>query len=114
MLSTQNYVWRDGAWRDRATHEPMHIPKRRRVCAPMAIIHDVPAHIAPSGAYISGRAAMRDDNRRHGYVPYEPVGNRPKGVTDENFARAYGLKTCEATQEWLKNTKEKHFAPGSK
>ena len=111
---SRRYVFRDGRWRDPTTHEPMHIPKRDGVCSPMAIIADIPAHRAPSGAYISGRKAMMDDCRAHGYVPYEPVGdNRPTGITDAKFAKAYGLKTCEKTQDWLKTQREKHLAPAA-
>lgn len=113
-MSTKRYVFRDGRFRDPDTNEPMPLPMRDGVCAPMAIIHDIPAHRAPSGAYISGRKAMMDDCKAHGYVPYEPVNSNPGGISDPALAKKMGVRPCEKTQEWLANTKAKHVAAGIK
>lgn len=109
-----SYVYRAGKFVDKATGAEMHIPKRDGVCIPLTVIHDIPAHKAPSGAYISGRKAMMDDCKAHGYVPYEPIGGNPGGFTDPVLAKKAGAKVCEKTQEWLHNQKAKYLAPAAK
>lgn len=93
---------------DKADGSRMQADPRNEVCAPLAIISDIPAHMAPSGAYISGRKAMMDDCRAHGYVPYEPVNSNPGGLTDPATAKAAGKKVCEKTQEWLATQKARY------
>ena len=113
-MTTTSYVFRDGHWRDKTTGARMPIPKRDGVCVPMAIIHDIPAHRAPSGAYISGRKAMMDDCRAHGYVPYEKVHDFPGGFTDPALAKKAGQRVNEAAVEWIKTQQDKHMAPAAK
>lgn len=72
----------------------------------ITIIPDIPAHMAPSGQYISGRKAMRDDCIAQGYVPYEPVNSCPGGITDPVVAARNGTRVCEATTEWLSKAKD--------
>lgn len=104
----KTYGWRNGDLVDLETGAPMlsEEEKKRPIGAPM-IIKDIPAHIAPSGAYISGRKAMMDDCKAHGYVPWEKVSNNPGGFTDEKIAAKAGKRVCEATREFLKNEKQK-------
>ena len=108
------YAWRGGAFVDKATGKRMRTPKRDGVCMPLAIIGDVEPHMAPSGAYISGRKALRDDCRAHGYVPYERLTKRPTGLTDPTFAKSIGGRVCDETQDWLKTQKTKYLAPAEK
>ena len=93
---------------DKANGSRMETNPANEVCAPLAIISDIPAHMAPSGAYISGRKAMMDDCRAHGYVPYEPVNSNPGGMTDHTLAKAAGKKVCEKTQEWLATQRDRY------
>ena len=104
--------WFEPGCYDKTTGERMATDPSNEVCAPLAIISDIPAHVAPSGAYISGRKAMMDDCRAHGYVPYESVNSNPGGITDPALAKAAGKKVCEKTQEWLATQKDR-YANGS-
>ena len=113
-MTSTTYVYRKGVFVDKLTGEPMRIPERDGVCVPMTIIHDIPPHRAPSGAYISGRRAMIDDCKAHGYVPYEPVSGNPGGITDPVLAKRAGKRVCEKTQEWLASQKAKYMAPAEK
>lgn len=106
------YVWskeRD-CFIDKKTGERMPMPERDGLCVPMMVIPDIPPHVAPSGAYISGRKAMLDDCKAHGYVPYEPVNSNPGGFTDPVTAAKAGKRVCEATQEWLSKQKARYAA----
>lgn len=60
------YVWREGHWRDKATGE--RAPMRDGLCTPM-FVHDIAPYQSPvTGEVISGRAAKRDDLKRHNCV----------------------------------------------
>lgn len=104
-----SYILRDGRMVCKDTGTPMLSEDERNgpVSAPLAIIKDIPAHIAPSGAYISGRKAMLDDCKAHGYVPWEKVSKNPGGFTNESIAKRNGVRVCEATREFLHNEKQK-------
>lgn len=93
------YVWRDGAYRDPDTNAPMPMPERDGVVMPM-IQSDIEPYASPiDGRMITSRSARRDDLARNGCVPYEPMGNAPKGLTNPKFAakhNAMHLLTEEA------------------
>lgn len=83
------YVWKDGGFRDPATGEAMPIPERNEVCAPR-ITPDTPGYHSPiTGEWIEGRAARREDLKKHGCVE---AGDMPRReFKDPNNARKYGL-----------------------
>jgi hypothetical protein len=82
------YVWRDGELRDPETGIAMEVPDR--VCLPM-IVSDIEPYKSPiDGRLISSRSERRDDLARNGCVPYEPIGNVPKGLTNPKFAKKHG------------------------
>ena len=91
------YVRRDGQWVDKHTGEPMDVPDR--VCLPM-IQSDIEPYKSPiDGRVITSRSARRDDLARNNCVPYERMGNAPKGLTNPKFAakhNAMHLLTEEA------------------
>lgn len=64
------YVWRDGHWVERSSGERLIAEGHQwQPVAPMAVIGDIPAYQSPvTGETISGRAAKRDDLKRHGCV----------------------------------------------
>lgn len=83
------YVWKDGGFRDPATGEAMPIPQRREVCAPR-ITPDTPGYRSPiTGEWIEGRAARREDLKKHDCV--EAGDMKPRQFRDENFARKHGF-----------------------
>ena len=88
---------------EKSTGEQLVLPERDGVCSPMMILHDITGHVAPSGRWVSGRAAQRDECARSGLVPYERINDFPGGLTSEKFAKKRGLKTDEASQEWISN-----------
>lgn len=102
------YVFRDGCFRDPKTNAPMPIPKRKGVCKPMFVVPDIEPYqsIVENGRVISGRAARREEIARQadkGFVPWEPINDRPRGLINEEFCKRGGLKTSEAAKEWAKN-----------
>lgn len=101
------YVWDKelDTFVDKTTREPMIDPKRKAkwsnelaTCAPM-VVSDTPEYISPAtGKLIHGKRERREDLKKSGCVPYEPLTNRPRGVASERMARKYGLKVNEAAQ----------------
>jgi len=71
------FVWRDGAWRDKRTNQPMFIPARGP-CMPR-VQSDVPEYESPaSGKMITSRSQQRDDLKRHDCV----ISDRPRQKFD--------------------------------
>jgi hypothetical protein len=61
---TERYVYRGGQFINKETGKPMEVPKRV-IAAPM-IASDLPAYMSPMGSgMIEGRAARREDMKRH-------------------------------------------------
>lgn len=101
------YVWdaeRDTLV-DKKTGEPMIDPKRKAnwstelaTCAPI-VVSDTPEYISPAtGKLIDGKRERREDLKKSGCVPWEPLSNRPRGVASERMAKKYGVKVDEAAQ----------------
>lgn len=88
----RRYVFRDGAFRDPATGEPMPIPERDGVCVPM-VIPDIEPYQSPiDGRVITGRAAKRDDLRRHDCVDARDLPSATGGkLKNRRFAERRGL-----------------------
>lgn len=60
------------------------------------VVSDIEPYQSPvDGGYVGGRAARRNDLKKHGCVPYEPMKNRPKGIGNPRFAKKHGLKLNE-------------------
>lgn len=111
------YVWDKelDTFVDKKTREPMIDPKSKAnwsneiaTCAPM-VVSDTPEYISPAtGKLISGKKERREDLRKSGCVPWEPISNRPRGVASERMAKKYGLKVSEAAQH---RERTKRLAP---
>lgn len=91
------YKWVDGNWIDKKTGEPMDIPERSAVCAPM-VQSDIPEYRSPiDGALISSRSTRREDLKKNGCVEWEPgLSKRPGGLGNPKFAAKHGLPLNEA------------------
>lgn len=74
------YVWRDGCFRDKRTNEPMPIPERAEICAPM-VISDIEPHEGPNGKWITSRSEQRRVMAETGTCPWEPLTDRPRGTS---------------------------------
>jgi hypothetical protein len=84
-------VWRDGKFVDPDSDEPMALPERDEVVMPM-IQSDIEPYKSPvDGRLIGSRSARREDLARNNCVPYEPMGNAPKGLTNPKFAKKHGV-----------------------
>lgn len=83
---------------DKQTGVLMAIKDDNAICRPM-VISDTPEYISPvTGKPVDGRRARRDDLARSGCVPFEPLSNRPRGISNPKFAAKHGLKLDEAAQ----------------
>ena len=84
------YVWRDGQFVDKRTGEPMHMPARDGVCAPM-VVSDTPEYRSPiDGRLVSGRAQRREDLRRSNCIEIDPPA-KPRGFRNPRYAAKHGL-----------------------
>ncbi len=86
-------VAEDGSLIDKETGQKLVI-ERREICAPM-IITDIEPYRSPvSGEYVGGRAAKREDLKKHDCVDANdlraPFGQR-KGVKSGKWAKRLGL-----------------------
>jgi len=82
------YVYRNGAWRDPSTDELMDVPDR---LAMPTVRSDIQPYKSPiDGRMITTASERRDDLARNNCVPYEPMGNMPKGVNNPKYAAKYG------------------------
>lgn len=86
------YVFRGGQFVDPNTNEPMPLPEGDGVVMPM-IQSDIQPYYSPcDGRLIGSRSARREDLARNNCVPYEPIGNMPKGLKNPRFAKKHGLE----------------------
>lgn len=88
------YVWRDGAFRDAATGEPMSVPSGP-LARPM-ITPTMPEFTSPiDGRPIATRHDRREDMKRHGCV--EAGDRSPTGgkIRNKAFAAKRGLQVSE-------------------
>ena len=85
------YIW-DSAVRNFVnpeTGEQMEYPEGDGVCAPR-VKSDIEPYKSPiDGRLITSASERRDDLKRNNCVPYEPIGNAPKGLTNPKFAKKY-------------------------
>jgi hypothetical protein len=82
------YVWDRslGHFVDPQTNSIMDIPERDGPSMPM-IRSDIQPYKSPiDGRLITSASERRDDLARNNCVPYEPMGNAPKGLTNPKFA----------------------------
>jgi hypothetical protein len=97
------YVWRDGRFRDPDTNEPMPVDENASSVVTPMIASDIEPYKSPvDGRVIGSRSARREDLARNNCVPYEPMGNAPKGLTNPKFAakhNAMHLLTPEARDQ---------------
>jgi hypothetical protein len=89
------YTWRNGRFEDR-DGEAMPIPERDGICVPHVIADIEPYQSPVDGSYVSGRAARRDDLKKHNCVPYDEVA-KPLGgeFKNERFAKKWKLPTAK-------------------
>ena len=83
----------DGSFIDKATGEKLVI-RSKRIATPM-IISDIEPYKSPiTGEVIGGRAARRDDLKKHDCVDARELGDsfgKRKGVRSEKWAKRLGL-----------------------
>lgn len=83
------YVYRNGAFRDPSTNKPMPLPERDGITMP-TIRSDIEPYKSPvNGKWITTSSERRDDLARNNCVPYEPIGNMPKGVKNPEYAKKH-------------------------
>lgn len=93
------YVFRAGRWRDPNTDEPMPIPERDGLCAPM-VIPDTPGYQSPiDGKWVDGRRARRYDLESNGCVEYEPPKGYDGRLKNPKFAAKLGLEPGQKITE---------------
>jgi hypothetical protein len=87
------YVWKNGEFVDPNTNEPMTLPYAGQITRPF-IVSDTPAYTSPiTGEVIEGRAARREDLKKHGCIEAGDMKRLNDGrVRNEKFARKHGLK----------------------
>jgi hypothetical protein len=89
------YVWKDGRWRDKRSGEPMPLPNRAAVAAPM-VQSDILDYRSPiDGRLITSRSARREDLKRNGCVEAEPRLKHRRGYRNPTFALKRGLPLRE-------------------
>lgn len=92
------FVWRDGRFRHPGTNEPMPIPARSGVCAPM-IQSDIEPFQSPiDGKYVGGRSQKRYDLEANGCVEAPPK-KKFTGFRNKQFARKHGLPLSEEVRD---------------
>lgn len=87
------YVFRNGGFVDKRTGEPLVLPARTEICAPL-VMPDTPTYLSPiDGREISGRAARREDLKRNNCVDAGDMPRVNNGlIKSKKFARKHGLK----------------------
>lgn len=84
------YVFRNRQWIDPRNGEPMAIPERTELCAPM-VRSDIDEYRSPiDGKPITSRSHRRYDLESNGCVPAEPR-KKPRGYKNARFAQKHGL-----------------------
>lgn len=91
------YKWENGNWVDKRTGQPMDIPERSEICAPM-VQSDIPEYRSPiDGTLITSRSTRREDLKKNGCVEWEPsLSKRAGGLGNPKFAAKHGLPLSEA------------------
>lgn len=92
------YVWRDGAYRDPKTGDPMPIPEREGVCNPR-VQSDIAEYRSPiDGKVISSRSTRRYDLESNNCIEMDPPKKR-RGYRNPTFALKRGLQLNEEARE---------------
>jgi hypothetical protein len=102
------YVWdrEHNCFVDPATRLAMELPPGDEPVMP-TVRSDIQPYKSPvDGRPITSASERRDDLARNGCVPYEPIGNMPKGVNNPKYAAKYGM-THLLTEE----ARDKHKIP---
>lgn len=61
------------------------------------VVSDTPEYISPiTGKLIDGKVARKEDLKRSGCVPFEPMTSRPRGIASPKRAAKLGRKWDEA------------------
>ena len=86
------YVWRDGAFRDPKTGEPMPV-SGSAICAPH-IVSDIPTYRSPiDGRPITSRSQRREDLKRNNCVDARDFPSPVKdGFKNPRFAAKHGFE----------------------
>ena len=91
----ERFVWRNGAFRDPTTGEPMPIPERDGVCCPI-IRSDIEPYLSPiDGRPITSRSHRREDLIRNDCVEADPRPKDKRGYRNKRFAQKHGLPMRE-------------------
>lgn len=97
------YVWRNGCYRDPRTNEPMPMPERHEICAPM-VRSDIAEYRSPiDGKLISSRSTRREDLIRNDCVEMDPRPKEKRGYKNPNFALKRGLPLREEVRDTMKD-----------
>ena len=93
------YILKHGQFINRDTGEPMRLPARDGLATP-SIIPDIAAYQSPiDGDYVSGRAARRDDLKKHNCIDANELGRgdraKPGEFRNKRFAKKHNLKLAE-------------------
>lgn len=82
-------------WVDPSTREPL--PDKSDGIVALQVVSDLPAYLSPvTGKPVDGRHARREDLKRSGCVPFEPMSNRPRGIASKKRAEKLGRTWDEA------------------
>lgn len=83
------YIWSGNRWINKDSGEPMELPATTGFAMPMVRSDIEPYQSVVTGKWITTNTERRDDLKSSGCVPYEPIGNRPKGLTNPKFAKKH-------------------------
>lgn len=93
------YVWRDGAFRERKTGDPLLTEDEKKGPLSLPMVTPVmPEYASPiDGRAITTRHERREDLKRNGCVEYEPSLSPTKGrFKNPHFAKKWGVKLSDA------------------
>lgn len=99
-----NYVWKDGHFRDKETGNPMPLPERDEVQAPMVMtVNFEPYRSVVTGKVIDGQRARKEEiavGKEKGLVPFERINGSPGGYINPKYQVHGKREQNEATKEW--------------
>ena len=88
------YVYRNGAFINKRTGEPMVVPPRDGVCCPR-VHSDIAEYRSPiDGTLIGSRSTRRYDLEKNGCIEMDPP-KKHRGYRNARFAAKHGLKLRE-------------------
>lgn len=96
------YIWTRDGFKNR-NGEPMPMPERDGLCAPMIISDMEPITSPIDGKPITSRSALRYELEKHGKRIVEPSESPTKGkIRNEAFAKKRGLTVSEEYRKTAK------------